>query len=357
MSALGRWLGFGPKTVQSPAPRPSSSSSDAVIDQAGQRRPDLDLSRPTRPWLTSTATPAKSNQLVPAGRPAQPRRAGPGLGELTGGGHLTEVRRAGPGVLTMAADQGAKVTVRSTQDPASQVHPAFKQRRKAARRARLASLGRWALALGIPAGLAVLLFASPVAAVRQGDIKVEGLGGAAKPAEVSEVLRPFVGLPLIRLNTGTVEARLEELPGVKLATVTRSWPTGLRVEVVPRVAAAVVADGAEFVILDAEGVQLERVAEAPPGLPQVVVPLNQKSRRALQSLLDVVASLPPELASQVDQASASSQDGVTLQLASGVTLMWGDASAPELKAAAVALLIEQGATWIDVTAPEMPVTK
>jgi len=202
-----------------------------------------------------------------------------------------------------------------------------------------------------------LLFASPVAAVRQGDIKVEGLGGAAKPAEVSEVLRPFVGLPLIRLNTGTVEARLEELPGVKLATVTRSWPTGLRVEVVPRVAAAVVADGAEFVILDAEGVQLERVAEAPPGLPQVVVPLNQKSRRALQSLLDVVASLPPELASQVDQASASSQDGVTLQLASGVTLMWGDASAPELKAAAVALLIEQGATWIDVTAPEMPVTK
>jgi len=244
-----------------------------------------------------------------------------------------------------------------SQEPASKVHPAFFQRRKAARRARLASLGRWALVLGIPAGLAVLLFASPVAAVRQGDIKVEGLGGAAKPAEVSEVLRPYVGVPLIRLNPGEVEARLEELPGVKQATVARSWPTGLRVEVVPRMAAAVVADGPEFVLFDAEGVQLERVDQAPDGLPQVVVPLDRDNQRTLRSLLDVVASLPPDLASQVSQASATSQDGVTLALASGVTLMWGDASEPALKAAAVALLIEQGATWIDVTAPEMPVTK
>lgn len=283
------------------------------------------------------------------------------MGEVAGHHRPARPRRAGPG-LPDSLDQpqtwdAAREVALPSQGPAAEMHPAFRQRLKAARRARLAGLGRWALALGIPALLVVLLVASPVAAVRQGDIKIEGLGGAAKPAEVSAVLAPYVGVPLIRLNLRQITEQLEALPGIKQASVARSWPTGLSVSLVPRVAAAVVKDGPEFVLLDAEGEHLERVAQAPDGLPLVVVPLDQSNSRALRSLLDVVAALPPDLASQVEQASATSQDGVTLKLTAEVTILWGDASEPALKAAAAGLLIEHGATWIDVTAPEMPVTK
>ena len=239
----------------------------------------------------------------------------------------------------------------------AEMHPAFKQRIKAARRARWASLGRWALLLGIPLLLVVLLVASPVAAVRQGDIRVSGLGGAAKADQVNQVLEQYVGVPLIRLNTGAVAQQLEILPGVKQANVSRSWPTGLSVEIVPRVVAAAVADQGEYVLFDVEAVELERVTSLPEGLPEVVMPLGQDNRRALQSLLSVVASLPPDLAALVEQASASSQDTVTLLLADGVTVVWGDASEPGLKAAATLVLVDNGITWIDVTAPEQPISR
>ncbi|MCL2802724.1 MAG: FtsQ-type POTRA domain-containing protein [Micrococcales bacterium] len=296
-------------------------------------------------WLGLGRPPAAE---PPAGRPAMPqvvRQAGP---LVKTGPQAPQPIRSKP------AKQPAKKRAQPPAEP--QTHPAFVKRAKAARRATWARFGRWALALGIPAVIVVLLVASPVAAVRQGDIKIEGLGGAVKADEVAEVLQASVGVPLIRLNTNHLAAQLEALPAVKQATVSKSWPTGLTVKLVPRVAAAAVKDGDQYVLLDVDAVQLERVDQPPEGLPLVTVPLEEGSGRTLRSVLGVVVSLPPELAAQLTQVGATTQDGVELVFGD-VTVVWGDNSEAGLKAAAVELLLKDGAKWIDVTAPAHPVTK
>jgi cell division protein FtsQ len=234
----------------------------------------------------------------------------------------------------------------------------FKARRRAARLAGWKRLGKWVLGLGIPAGLAALVFFSPLFTVHQGNITVEGLGGAAKPAEVSAVLQQTVDQQLVRLDTGAVEQQLADLAGVKSAVVERRWPTGLSVVVTPRYAAAVVQDGSEYVVFDAEAVAVDRVAAAPAGLPVVSMPLEGANHRVLASILGVAASLPPELAARVTQIGAETEDTVTFTLTSGITVLWGDASDAGVKAAAVELLETQpDVTSIDVTAAEYPVVR
>ena len=329
MSGLGNWLGLGGQGQGRAKEAKLMHEADETLAKSSSQQSHAAF---TRNWLG-----LKAGGQTPSDSPASCKTA-----------DLVQSEAVGQARLTPRGQ---------TQQPTKGVHPAFQQRVKAARRARWASLGRWSLLLGIPLVLGVLLVASPVAAVRQGDIRVDGIGGAARPDQVNQVLSQYIGVPLIRLNTAAVVEELEQLAGVKGATVTRSWPTGLSVQIVPRVVAAAVADGDGFQLFDEEGVELERVTVAPEGLPQVVMPLGQDNRRALRSLLGVVASLPPELTGLVAEASASSQDTVTLRLTDGVEVVWGDSSEPGLKAAATKILVEHGATWIDVTAPEQPVTR
>jgi cell division protein FtsQ len=233
---------------------------------------------------------------------------------------------------------------------------AFAERRRAARRAVWARAALWVLAAAIPAALAALVFFSPVFAVRAGDIEVRGIAGAAKPAQINAVLAGSAGVPLARLSPGSLEDELGALPGVKSADVTRKWPTGLTVTVVPRVAAAAVKDGDRYVLLDSEAVQVDRVTALPKGLPVVSVPLSQGNQRILAAVLGVVGSMPESLSSQVTSIGASTEDAVTFTLRDGITVLWGDSSQGAVKAAVVAVLqTEKNVKSIDVTAPEFPV--
>jgi cell division protein FtsQ len=241
---------------------------------------------------------------------------------------------------------------------AERTQAAFKQRRKAARMAALGRAARWVAPLVVAGALAAVVYLTPVFAVRLGDIEVSGLGGWIDRAEVSEVLSQDVGVPLARLSTRQIAARLEALPAVAEAGVRRDWPTGLTVELTPRVAAAAVADGEEFQLLDAEANLVARVAEPPEGLPVIQVPLTKDNERTVKAVLAVVASLPESLASQVASIGGETEDTVAFTLADGVQVIWGDKNAAPVKAAAVEILLkEPDVTSIDVSAPESPVVR
>jgi cell division protein FtsQ len=217
---------------------------------------------------------------------------------------------------------------------------------------------RWVVPVVVVAGVAALVYFTPVFAVRAGDIEVRGLGGWVDRAAVSEVLSQDVGVPLARLSTKRLEEALRAMPAVESAEVKRDWPTGLTVTLVPRVPAAAVLDGELYVLLDASAEQVAWVEEAPEGLPVIEVPLTEGNRRIVAAVLTVAASLPAELAQQVVSIGAKTEDTVAFKLTNGVEVIWGDSSGSALKAAAVEVLLGQsGVKQIDVSAPDSPVIR
>ena len=55
--------------------------------------------------------------------------------------------------------------------------------------------------------------------------------------------------------------------------------------------------------------------------------------------------------------SAASPDSITLNLGSGVKVVWGSSDDSERKAEVLSVLMRRKATVYDVSAPDLPVTK
>ncbi|MDR0593851.1 MAG: hypothetical protein LBG60_11455 [Bifidobacteriaceae bacterium] len=78
--------------------------------------------------------------------------------------------RAGRGLAQAAPPSPAELAARRSQE-------AFRARRKAARWAAAARIMKWLVPAAALAGVAAVVWFSPVFAVRAGDIEVSGLGG------------------------------------------------------------------------------------------------------------------------------------------------------------------------------------
>lgn len=125
------------------------------------------------------------------------------------------------------------------------IHVRRTQGRRRLRRALVAVAGAAVLAGGFGVTRTPLLDVDRV--------EVDGVGGA-RAREVVEAAAVSPDQPLASLDEGAVGAAVEELPWVASATVRRSWPATVRVEVRPRrVVAAVRLPGA-VALVDGGGV-------------------------------------------------------------------------------------------------------
>ncbi len=229
-------------------------------------------------------------------------------------------------------------------------------RRRFARRqwARRWGAWRWAavvvLALAVVTGGVWLVFFSQVLAVEK--VTVTGTAYLSEE-QVREAARVPVGDPLARVDLGLMEARVEALPAVRDATVSRTWPDGVRIEVVERVAVAVVSVNGTFTGMDAEGVLFREYPRAPAHLPDVRTtgPTDQRVRREAAA---VVSALPVTLARQVDHLEVSTIDQITLALRDGRTVLWGSAQDSATKARVLEQLLEREAQVYDVSVPGQP---
>ncbi|WP_245807230.1 cell division protein FtsQ/DivIB [Krasilnikoviella flava] len=215
----------------------------------------------------------------------------------------------------------------------------------------------WVVALVLVVGAAVAALWSPVLALEKAEVTVSGVDEYIDGAAVREIVEAPVGTPLPRLDTVAMREEVLGLRGVKDVRIARAWPHGLAVEVAPRVPVAAVPDGDELALLDSSGVRVATREAAPKGLPQVDVPLDDAL--ALQAALHVLAALPARLAGQVEHVSADTQDAVETVLDDGTTVRWGGSSDLPLKVEAVRTLrsLDEGARTIDVSSPELPVTR
>ena len=184
-------------------------------------------------------------------------------------------------------------------------------------------------AAGIVAAAVWVLFGSPLLVVRS--VSVSGTHLVSR-SEVVAASGVQLGTPLIRVNAARAAARIAAIPQVRSAQVTRSWPNRLVIVVRERTPElALPAYGGGYDLVDADGVVLQRVARRPADLPLYPTVAPEGALRGnpdLAAAAAVLGELPATLRHSVTSVSAPEADQVTLHLAGGITVLWGDTGRP-----------------------------
>lgn len=231
----------------------------------------------------------------------------------------------------------------------------FRRRRRQARwrRARPWIIG--VLVAGLLAGGAWLIWFSQYMLVT--GAQVSGTRELSERRVVEAAAVP-TGVQLARVDLGAVEARVESIPAVKDADVSRSWPDTVGIEVVERTPiAAVERPGSEGLqAVDADGVLFLSYDERPEGLPLVRTAPDVRTE-ALAEAASVIAALRSDVAAKVRSLDVESVDRIVLRLDDDLRVLWGSAEQSADKADVLAALLDRKVGYIDVSVPGRPVTR
>lgn len=177
------------------------------------------------------------------------------------------------------------------------------------------------------------------------------------------------GEPYLAIHPDEVRRRVEALPAVASARVTRVYPSSLRITVTERRPTAVVSSGDSRWLVAADGIVLGPAAGPQPGLPFVAgVPLPPDVRpgtrlapgNSLANALAALGGMDPALRQQVSGVTAGSIDSLQFQLRDGAVVVYGLAERQAAKDAAVLLIQKQlrsegkQVVRIDVRSPSTP---
>lgn len=236
--------------------------------------------------------------------------------------------------------------------PVLTAEPRLRERARAARRARRTAVLRrvgWVLVALAPFVVAGwLLLASPWLVVDRVVVTGESRLTAQQVLDAAHVR---LGTSLARVDTGAVAARVRALGPVASVSVSRGWPSTLRVVVVEREPLVAVGSGRSWALFDGTGTRLGKAAAVPPGLVQLDVarpgPTDGPTRAALQ----VLQGLPKPLRGLVVVVRASSVEQVGLVLRDGRRVVWGGTSDGAAKAAALKVLLRLPGRVYDVSSP------
>jgi cell division protein FtsQ len=234
-------------------------------------------------------------------------------------------------------------------DPAASLPAAGTGRSLLGRRAFAAGLALTILAV---AGWALL--GPTVLVVRH--VRVTGAGPQLPAATVREAADIVLGTPLARLNAAAATRRVEQLPAVLSARVSRSFPDTVVIAVRRRIPAVAVPTGSGYALVDSHGVTVSSAAAAPAGMPVLTSPPSVlRGSPAVRAAALVVAELPSSLRAEVRSVSASG-GSVTLQLDGGITVVWGGPGQGAQKAAELGVLLGTRARYYNVSDPDTAVT-
>ncbi|HZS19691.1 MAG TPA: FtsQ-type POTRA domain-containing protein [Pseudonocardiaceae bacterium] len=210
--------------------------------------------------------------------------------------------------------------------------------------------------LALVGGLAWVLLASSLFDARA----VQVVGVQELPTDVVRTVAAVpLGTPMLRLDTGAIEARVAALPRVASAQVRCSLDGTVQIAVTERTPVAVVRRGSAVHLIDATGTDYADVSNAPPGLPELQVPKVGPRDARTVAALRVLTGLPGWLRVQVRSITATSPADVVLQLDNGRAgrareVRWGDTGQADRKAAVLGPLLTQPGRIYDVSSPALP---
>ncbi|NQX17702.1 FtsQ-type POTRA domain-containing protein [Rathayibacter sp. VKM Ac-2857] len=150
--------------------------------------------------------------------------------------------------------------------------------------------------------------------------------------DIQNSLSDQVGVPLTLVDRAAVGRVLGSYPLVRSYSVQTRPPSTLIVSVVERTPVGVIADGAEFDLVDPAGVVIETAPAAQDGYPLLSTPTGSASGAAFRTTARVLLTLPESLEGQVASAAATTGDDVSLTLTDGAVVFWGGSDDSALKA-------------------------
>ncbi len=153
------------------------------------------------------------------------------------------------------------------------------------------------------------------------------------------------GTPLARVDTGAIADRVRQINAVADVRVSRSWPDRVVLTVTERAAVVAVTIGERFELVDAAGVSFRITDRRPDGLPQAKVS-GPRRDVTLRSVVAVSAALPDQLRGRVRLISAASPDSISLDLDSGVKVVWGSAERSDRKVEVLRALMRRPADGV-----------
>lgn len=268
----------------------------------------------------------------------------------------------GPG-----AGAGARPAERGGQDRTRVPQPAARPPEQGRRRPRLTVPARRTVLIALVV-LTVLVGGGTWAVYGSSWLRAERVavsGGQVLTAQqIQRAAAVPLGGPLVSVDTGAVRKRLlKALPRLRDASVHRSWPHTIRVEVTERTPSAILKSGGKFVEVDKEGVRFATVDQQPRGVPVVQLTPDQTAsfrhfgtKRLLQAAISVAGRLPESLTGRATAIRVRSYDAITVELTGGRDVMWGSQEDGVRKAAVLTALMkaEPHATHYDVSAPTAP---
>lgn len=236
--------------------------------------------------------------------------------------------------------------------------------RFAARR-RNVLLRRWRRTLAFVGGVVVagalvwVVWFSSVLAVRT--VTVDG-ATTLKASQIRSTAEVRTGQPLARIDTVAIETRVAAMERIEGVSVKRSWPHGIRIDVVERKPIAYAVIDGEIRAIDRFGIDFRTYPSAPKSLLEARVDVagarqRQQTLAAVAAVVNLIDTEDQGLRKQVQSISASSRDSITLDLTKGRSVTWGSGAKLSRKLTVLKSLLRINARTYDVSAPDQPTTR
>jgi cell division protein FtsQ len=205
----------------------------------------------------------------------------------------------------------------------------------------LAVVGTWLVAF------------SSVFGVRSIDVRGEHVLTVAQVRQAAAIKG---GTPLVRLDTGAITRRVEQLPDVASAQVSTSFPSTVVITIEERIPVGFVRQDGHAVLVDRTGDQYRAVSSVPRGLPRFVIGAGAQARATGAAVASVAAALPAPIARQVRSIEALDPSSITLVLSGDRVVQWGSADRTADKARLLPLLLRHRVNQVNLTNPDQPYT-
>jgi cell division protein FtsQ len=159
------------------------------------------------------------------------------------------------------------------------------------------------------------------------------------------------------IDTGSAASAVSSLPWVDTVTVSRSWPSTVKITVTEHTAVGVLDDGGTPVAVDTGGHQFLRDARPEGATPMRVSSTDQDAVTAAAEVLRALDEMDPEFRAGVTEVDAPASDSVTLKFGDDREIFWGTSDRADEKAEATRIVLtREGARW-NVSNPAQPAVR
>ena len=321
------------------SPRSASSSSRSLVKGSSASASKSVASKSAESRSTSSAGGFVDARTIPPDRPVSGR------------------------IGTDQEDQGLGIFVRpKVLDFQARV----REKKKVSRRLVLIRTGVVLLVMALIAGLAWLLFLSPVFRLQADKVSVSGGNAWVSNDRVASIVAHQGDRSLLLISTNGVEEEISGMAGVTDAEVRKSFPHGLEVTFDAQEPTAVFKDAQDkLTAVDRQGRVLNTVSKPVKGVPVIQVSTVNRAQQdqAVRQTLRILSTMPEAMRHSVTKVTAETQDSITTELDQGKhVIIWGDGSDLKLKQAVVDKIINDPSKigdkhQLDVSAPLRPIVK